>query len=158
MNRGGSVSIWTRLRAGWPGLDVRQRQGRTFSLRPRVQTGYGAHPATFPTNKAGYFSADKYGHSFPSNAEVKNTWSYASTPQYIFMSSYLLKHRDNFNFNNGTVSCKSRDSSVGIALGYELDDRDSKVRFLARDGNFSLLHRIQNGSGAHPASYSAWAS
>jgi hypothetical protein len=42
----------------------------------------------------------------------------------------------------------SRDSS------YVLDDRDSKVRFPAGAGNFSLHHRVQNGSGAHPASYS----
>jgi hypothetical protein len=47
----------------------------------------------------------------------------------------------------------SRDSSVGIALGYGLDDRGSGVRFPAGDGNFSLSHRVQNGSGAHPASY-----
>jgi hypothetical protein len=47
---------------------------------------------------------------------------------------------------------KSRDSPVGIALGYGLDDRGSRVRFPARAGNFSLHHRIQNGSGAHPAS------
>jgi hypothetical protein len=32
----------------------------------------------------------------------------------------------------------SRDSSVGIALGYRLDDRDSRVRFPAGAGNFSL--------------------
>jgi hypothetical protein len=34
-----------------------------------------------------------------------------------------------------------------------LDDRDSRVRFPAGTGNFSLHHRVQNGSGAHPASY-----
>jgi hypothetical protein len=43
---------------------------------------------------------------------------------------------------------KSRDS---IALGYGLDYRGSRVRFPAGAGNFSL-HRVQNGSGAHPAS------
>jgi hypothetical protein len=48
----------------------------------------------------------------------------------------------------------SRDSSVGIALGYGLDDRGCWVRFPAGAGNFSLHHRVQNGSGAHPASYS----
>jgi hypothetical protein len=47
----------------------------------------------------------------------------------------------------------SRDSSVGIALGYGLEDRGSRVRFLAGAGNFSLHHRVQDGSGAHPASY-----
>jgi hypothetical protein len=44
-------------------------------------------------------------------------------------------------------------SSVGIALGYGLDYRGSRVRFPAGVGNFSLHHRVQNGSGAHPASY-----
>jgi hypothetical protein len=47
----------------------------------------------------------------------------------------------------------SRDSSVGIVLGYGLDDRGSRFRFLAEAGNLSLHHRVQNGSGAHPAFY-----
>jgi hypothetical protein len=51
------------------------------------------------------------------------------------------------------VCMKSHDSSVGIALGYGLDGRDSKFRFPAGAGNFFLHHRIQNGSGAYPASY-----
>jgi hypothetical protein len=50
-----------------------------------------------------------------------------------------------------TSSCYS---SVGIVLGYGLDDRGSRVRFPAGAGNFSLSHRVQNGSGTHPASYS----
>jgi hypothetical protein len=45
------------------------------------------------------------------------------------------------------------DSSVGIALGYGQDDRGSRVRFPAGARNFSLHHRVQNGSGAQPASY-----
>jgi hypothetical protein len=36
----------------------------------------------------------------------------------------------------------SRDSSVGVALGYGLDDRGSRVRFPAGAGNFSLHHRV----------------
>jgi hypothetical protein len=43
-------------------------------------------------------------------------------------------------------------SSIGIALGYGLDYRGSRVRFPAAAGNFSLHHRVQDGSGAHPAS------
>jgi hypothetical protein len=42
---------------------------------------------------------------------------------------------------------------VGTALGYGLDNRGSRVRFPPEAGNFSLHHRVQNGSGAHPASY-----
>jgi hypothetical protein len=52
-----------------------------------------------------------------------------------------------------TGQLKSRDSSVGIALGYGLDERDSRVRFPAGTENFPLHHRVQNCSGAHPASY-----
>jgi hypothetical protein len=44
---------------------------------------------------------------------------------------------------------KSRDSSVGIAMGYGVDGLGSRVRFLAGAGNFSLHHHVQNGSGAH---------
>jgi hypothetical protein len=47
----------------------------------------------------------------------------------------------------------NRDSSVGTALGYGLDDRGSMVRFPVWAGDFSLHHRVQNGSEAHPASY-----
>jgi hypothetical protein len=43
---------------------------------------------------------------------------------------------------------KLRDSSVSIALGYGLDNRDSGVRFPAAAGNFSLYHCFQNGSGS----------
>jgi hypothetical protein len=88
-------------------------------------------------------------------------------PQYIFMAWCLVKHREKFTFtftftftfiffpcfNFLFCTEKSRDSSVGRALGYGLDDRGSRVRFLAGAGNFSLHHRVQNGSGAHPASY-----
>jgi hypothetical protein len=35
---------------------------------------------------------------------------------------------------------KSRDSSVGTALGYGLDDRGSRVSFPEGAGNFSLHH------------------
>jgi hypothetical protein len=48
---------------------------------------------------------------------------------------------------------KSHDISVCIALDYGLDDRGSRVRLPAGAGNFSLHHRVQNGSGDHPASY-----
>jgi hypothetical protein len=52
-----------------------------------------------------------------------------------------------------TPTQKSRDISVGIALGFGLGDRGSRVPFPAGAGNFSLHHRVQNDYGAHPASY-----
>jgi hypothetical protein len=53
----------------------------------------------------------------------------------------------------GTIIWTGRDSSVGIALGHGLDDRGSRVRFPAGAGNFSLHHRVHNGSGAYLTSY-----
>jgi hypothetical protein len=47
----------------------------------------------------------------------------------------------------------SRDSAVGIATGYGLDDRG--VEFESREGQeFSLLHVVQTGAGAPPISLS----
>jgi hypothetical protein len=48
---------------------------------------------------------------------------------------------------------KSRDSSIGIAADYGLDDQMVGVRIKAGAANFSLRHRVQNGSRAHPSSY-----
>jgi hypothetical protein len=54
---------------------------------------------------------------------------------------------------NKILSVRLKDNSVGTALGFRLGDGGSRVRFLVGDGNFSLHHHVQNGSGAHPASY-----
>jgi hypothetical protein len=58
-----------------------------------------------------YNSFNTHFHVVPAS---KNAWSHTSTPQYV----------------------ESRDSSVGIALGYGLDDRGSRFRFLAGLGIF----------------------
>jgi hypothetical protein len=57
------------------------------------------------------------------------------------------------NFGQETSRAESHDSSLCIGMGYGLDDRGSRVRFAAGAGNFSLHHRVQTGSGTHPASY-----
>jgi hypothetical protein len=64
-------------------------------------------------------------------------------PDTLNTTKYIVLHQ----------SKESRDSSVGIALGYGLYGRGSRVRFPAGAGNFSLHHHVQNGSGAHPSSY-----
>jgi hypothetical protein len=70
----------------WAGVEI-------FSLRHRVQTGSGAHPASylmairsFPTGveRPGREEAD---HSSPSSVAVKNAWGCTSIPPYVFMSS-----------------------------------------------------------------------
>jgi hypothetical protein len=47
----------------------------------------------------------------------------------------------------------SRDSSVGIAAGYGLDDWGGGSSSPGRVKKFSLLHIVQTGSGVHPTSY-----
>jgi hypothetical protein len=47
----------------------------------------------------------------------------------------------------------SKCSQLILKIVYGLDDRGPRVRFSAEAGNFSLHHCVQNGSGAHPASY-----
>jgi hypothetical protein len=80
-------------------------------------------------------------------------WYLVKQGQFYLLTLPLLSVKK-ITFGTGYVFIgKSRDSSVGIALGYGLDDRGSRVRFPAVVGNFSLHHRVQSGSGAHSAFY-----
>jgi hypothetical protein len=65
----------------------------------------------------------------------------------------VSQHKHYTHFSSPPRMLQSRDSSFGIALGYGLDDRGSRVRFPAGAENFSLHHRVLNGSGALPAPY-----
>jgi hypothetical protein len=79
---------------------------------------------------------------------VHNIHTQLLTSTVEFYKTIIIETLINIeHFNN------SRDSSVGIALDYGLDDRGYRVRFPAGAGDFSLHHRVQNGSGAHSASY-----
>jgi hypothetical protein len=89
-----------------------------FSLHHRVQNGSGAHPASYSVPTGGFSLVIKgpgreADHSPPSSAEVKNAWSYTSTPQYVFVAWCLVKHRDNFTFFTFTLSLSSLPSILG---------------------------------------------
>jgi hypothetical protein len=95
----------THWAMGWTigvlGFDSRRGLGIFFfttasrtALEP-TQPPIQWEPGAFPGIKRPGREAD---HSPPSNAEVKNAWSYTSTPQYVFMTWCLVKHRDNFTF------------------------------------------------------------
>jgi len=76
---------------------------RNFSLHHRVQTGFATHQPPIQWVPGSLFLGVKRPgseahHSPPSGAEVKNAWSYTSTPLYAFLAWCLVKHRDNFNF------------------------------------------------------------
>jgi hypothetical protein len=97
--RGSSVSIVTRLRVGRPGFDSWQGKG-FFSLCHCVQTDFAAHVAFYTVRTGDSFPGDRPGreanHSPSSSAEIKNAWSYTSTPKYVFMAWCSFKYRDNF--------------------------------------------------------------
>jgi len=63
---------------------------RYFSIRHRVQTGCGAHTASYPLVPGALTPGVKWpghetGHSPSCSAEIKNTWRYTSTPPYLSM-------------------------------------------------------------------------
>jgi hypothetical protein len=63
---------------------------RYFSLRHPVQTGCGAHTSSYEVCSGGCFPGGDADHSPPSSPEVRNTWSYTSTPPY---SSWCLSRQ-----------------------------------------------------------------
>ena len=78
------------------GFDSRQGQ-ETFLFPRDVQTGFGIHAAVYigvlgPV-EGGWPERD-VSHSFTSNAEFKNEWSYTSTPPVCLHGL----DRDNFSF------------------------------------------------------------
>jgi hypothetical protein len=71
----------------------------------------------------------------------------------VNLSLCLIKHCNLWCNIKKHCFYKSHDSSVGIVLGYGLDNQGSRTQFLVGAGNFSLHHHVQTTSGAHPASY-----
>jgi len=67
-----------------------------FDSLPRIQTGSGTHLTYYervtespsPGEKRLGLEAD---HSPPSVAEVKNAWSYTSTPAYVFITAGIAQ-------------------------------------------------------------------
>jgi hypothetical protein len=78
-------------------------RGGDFSLCHYVQTGSEAHPASCPVATGGSFPSlrrpeREADHSPLYRAEVKNVWSYTSTPTYDFMAWCLVQHKNSFTF------------------------------------------------------------
>jgi hypothetical protein len=67
------------------------RYGQEFSLPHVVQTGSGAHPASYSMGTEGSFLGGQAAGawSWPltsTSAEVNKTWIYTSNPPYVFMA------------------------------------------------------------------------
>jgi hypothetical protein len=85
------------LRTEWPGVRVLVRAGN-FSPHHLIQTGSGAHPASYPmgtrSSSLGVKRPGHWGdHSPPSSAEVKNAWRYTSTPPIRLQSGQRREKR-----------------------------------------------------------------
>jgi hypothetical protein len=119
------------------------------------RAGVWTYPLKTPTsmmNTSLWLTDSLYANTIHQTANAMNSCSFHQFPIQD------KKRNDSIILNATTkihlqAAVWSRHSWVGIALGYGLDDRGSRVRFPARAGNFSLHHRVQNGSEAHPASY-----
>jgi hypothetical protein len=79
MTRGSSGSIVSEYRLDDRVIEVRSpTEAEDFSSSPCVQTGSGAHPASYPMGTGGSFPGGKArpgrdaDHSPPSSAEIKN--------------------------------------------------------------------------------------
>jgi hypothetical protein len=65
-----------------------------------VQTGSGAHPASYPMGTGGSYPGEKrVGHEVchsPHSAEINDVCSYTFTPPYIlpYLTTSVLKHRN----------------------------------------------------------------
>jgi len=69
-----------------------------FPLHHCVQTGSGAHPASYPVGTGVSFPGVKQpgceaDHSPPSSAEVQIEWSNTSTPPQVLMVLCIIQHR-----------------------------------------------------------------
>jgi len=80
----------------WSLLMLRCNCGNFSSFRHCVQTGSVAHAASHPVGTGGSFlgvkrSGREADHQPRSRAEVKNEWSYTSTPKNVLMQWCLVK-------------------------------------------------------------------
>jgi hypothetical protein len=91
-------------------------------------------------------------------SDIRNTRTHRSLCEFCTVYSLLSATRQTVRKETGEKrnfivdGDSSRGSVVGIATGYGLDDRGVGVRVPVRP-EFSLLHVVQTGSGAHPTSY-----
>jgi hypothetical protein len=91
----------TRLRAGRQGLDPDRGSERIFIFFPYPASRPVVGPTHPPFKRIpGALSSErkrlglKDDHFPPSGTEIKNAWSYTSTPPSVYMAWYLIKHGD----------------------------------------------------------------
>jgi hypothetical protein len=84
-------------------------RGKGFSLLESIQISCGPRPTSCSVGTGAVYPEVKWLeheniHSLSLGAEIKYAQSYTSTPPYIFMSSWLIMHRDNFTLTYGKIA------------------------------------------------------
>jgi hypothetical protein len=125
----------TRLgyEAGRPVFDYRRQQQRIFFFRHSHHAQTLSYTTVTGAPSAGSKRSGRdLDHSLPPHAEVKNAWSYTSTPP-VRLHGMVLGQAHGQPYFYSTISPLQfcRESSVGIATGYGLEDRMIGVRFPA---------------------------
>jgi hypothetical protein len=99
------------------------------------------------------------GKEFPDSVRVPGSimfkracnWTLVQTSPHLHAT--FSKICFNIIFEWISMKFESRISQSVQRLGYGLDDRGIGVGFPVGVRDFSLFHRVQTGSGAHPAFY-----
>jgi hypothetical protein len=95
---------------GWT-AEVQFLARHDFSLHHNNQAVFFTHPASYPMVTGALFSGVKQlgceaNHSPPSSANVKNLWSYTSTPPYVCIEWCLGKHNRQLHLHPLTLPVK----------------------------------------------------
>jgi hypothetical protein len=94
--------IWT-LSSWTTGVQFSAGAMMEFFSSPPLPYWLWVHPASCPRGTRDFYPGikrpgRKADYSPPVSAEVKNAWSYTSTPQNVFTACCLVKHSDNCTF------------------------------------------------------------
>jgi hypothetical protein len=83
---------------GWMIRGSNPGRGWKFFLLHSVQTGSGAHPASYPMGARVKWPGCDDDHSPPSIAEMKNASPIPPLPNTPSLRGAQLKHREDFTF------------------------------------------------------------
>jgi hypothetical protein len=122
--------LWTRCPKNWVSISCWDK--RDFILLQHLNTIWRPDNLV-PNGSLVIFSSEakwpvhKINHSLPSSAEIKNTWSYISTPPPHMFSRHdtlVIKHSDNFEsvtsgskgaeFVSKTIPCNRPWKPIGL--------------------------------------------
>jgi hypothetical protein len=117
----------------------------------KLHRQFHSHLIFHQMGPGGSFPGGKADSSPPSSVEVKNAWSYTSTPQYVFMAWCLIKHRDKVTFTFTTPRSRTGEVEVHLyALASTLDGGGrsaSPSRKISRYPFDRMLGGVQSRSG-----------